>query len=417
MRILMVTSFVPDPASTVGGALVMHGQLTALAKRHEVVLITFAGTDPTEREAIIGWEAQGVKSVAVARPQTSGLASIPRRCGLAVRWLHGHDPLRTLAFRVPAMQATIDRVAGAQRFDVLQVEDSALGDYRYPPNIPPVLTEHEVRRRDACAPHRSGVRHLLRRAEERRWLSFQERVWRRFGRIQVFTEEDATAVRSIAPDVADRVRVNPFGVDLPTPANADREVANTIVFVGGFLHPPNVDAALWLGTEIMPLLRRESPGVLLSIVGSTPPPAVRRLAREDIIVTGRVPLIDPFLERAAVVLAPVRLGGGMRVKVLQAMAKGKAVVTTPIGTEGLTLEGAGALPLVVAQGSQAIATGTATLLADTGRRRALGARARDFVARHHSWSAYLERLEALYRDLCPNHVRYPRQVHADGRRP
>jgi glycosyltransferase involved in cell wall biosynthesis len=401
MRILMVTSFVPDPAATVGGALVMHGQLTALAQRHEVVLITFAGTDPTEREAIMGWEARGVQSVAVARPQTSGFAAIPRRCSLAARWLHGHDPLRTLAFRVPAMQAAIDRVAGAQRFDVLQVEDSAVGDYRYPTNIPPVLTEYEVRRREACARRRSGARHLLERAEERRWLSFQRRVWRRFGRIQVFTEEDATAVRSIAPDVADRVRVNPFGVDLPAPADADREVANTIVFVGGFLHPPNVDAALWLGTEIMPHLRRESPGVRLFIVGSTPPLAVRRLAQDDIIVTGRVPLIEPFLERAAVVLAPVRLGGGMRVKVLQAMAKGKAVVTTPIGAKGLTLEGAGELPLVVAQGCQAIATGTATLLADVGRRRTLGAHARDFVARHHSWSAHVERLEALYRDICP----------------
>jgi glycosyltransferase involved in cell wall biosynthesis len=171
-----------------------------------------------------------------------------------------------------------------------------------------------------------------------------------------------------------------------------------IVFVGGFTHLPNVDAALWLAKEIMPLLRARHQGVQLSIVGSYPPEEIRRLADDDIFVTGRVPSVHEYLERAEVVLAPVRKGGGMRLKVLQAMALGKAVVTTPLGAQGLTVE-TQQPPLLVGTDADELARATAGLLAGEVERRALGRRARDFVARYHSWTAYGERLDAMYSEL------------------
>lgn len=174
--------------------------------------------------------------------------------------------------------------------------------------------------------------------------------------------------------------------------------SNTVVFVGGFNHPPNLHAALWLGTDIMSLLRRLRPGVRLLIVGSDPPRSVRALESDDITVTGRVPAIEPYLQRAAVVLAPVLSGGGMRVKVLQAMAMARPVVTTPLGAEGLTGDRS-QLPLAVGETAEEIACATAELLASHGAGEALGRRARAFVAEHHSWSAYLQRLEAIYAEL------------------
>jgi glycosyltransferase involved in cell wall biosynthesis len=171
-----------------------------------------------------------------------------------------------------------------------------------------------------------------------------------------------------------------------------------VLFVGNFTHPPNVDAALWLGQEIMPVLRCLAPGVHLSLVGIYPPASVQALAGADIEVTGHVPAIEPWFAEAAVVLAPLRIGGGMRMKVLQAMAMGKAVVTTPRGAEGLAVAGCPP-PLIAAEGGEAIAAATATLLAAPESRHALGEQARAFVQAHFSATAHVDRLEAIYAEL------------------
>jgi glycosyltransferase involved in cell wall biosynthesis len=115
-------------------------------------------------------------------------------------------------------------------------------------------------------------------------------------------------------------------------------------------------------------------------------------------VTGPVLAVEPYLEQASVVLAPVRSGGGMRVKVLQAMAMARPVVTTPLGAEGLAGDRS-QKPIAVAESAEGIASATAELLASREAREALGRRARAFVAEHHSWSAYLRRLEAIYAEL------------------
>jgi glycosyltransferase involved in cell wall biosynthesis len=282
------------------------------------------------------------------------------------------------------MQHLLDHLLDQQGFDLIHVEDIGTGNYRYQKRIPSVLTEREVGRSlPGCG---------------REWQQVQPTIWREFDRIQVFTPHDAAAIQAVAPELFDRVRINPFGIDIPEEADSRLEEPDTTVFVGGFNHPPNVDAALWIGNEIMPLLRPLRPGIRLTIVGSYPTKPVRALASDDIIVTGRVPAIEPYLERAAVVLAPVRLGGGMRVKVLQAMAMGKAVVTTPLGAEGL-LGPRDALPLAIGETAEEIAIATTSLLASREERHALGRRARASVKDHHSWSAYATRLEAIYAEL------------------
>ena len=302
------------------------------------------------------------------------------------------------------MQRLLDRLLTETTFDLVQVEDNSMASYSYRMRTPTVLTEHEVRLPSPT--ERSGlwkaslVQRVLNKAEQRRWRGYQPTVWRRFDRIQVFTPHDAAAIQTIAPDLASRVRVNPFGVEPLLEADPSREESDTVVFVGGFYHQPNVEAALWLGKEIMPLLRTLRPGVRLIIVGSYPTKAVQALASDDTVVTGRVPAVEPFLERAAVVLVPVRTGGGMRLKVLQAMAMGKAVVTTPIGAEGLAAAGCQP-PLAVNKTAEEIARATAALLAADDTRRALGRRARAYVTEHYSWSAYGRRLEAIYAELQP----------------
>src|SRR3954449_11915589 len=170
-----------------------------------------------------------------------------------------------------------------------------------------------------------------------------------------------------------------------------------MLFDGDFHHTPNRDAAIWLAREILPAVRERHPEARLRIVGSGPPPEVRALAGPAVEVVADAPSVLPHTEEAAVVMAPVRTGGGMRMKVLQAMAAGKAVVTTQRGTEGYTGFGEEP-PLAVGESGAEIAAATAALLGDDEQRRQLGERARDFAGRNHSPEAWAERQTAVYEE-------------------
>ena len=237
---------------------------------------------------------------------------------------------------------------------------------------------------------------MLSEVDWRRWPRYHRSTWSRFDLVQVFTERDAEGVGAVAPEIVERVRVNPFGLVLPDPLPPAPEASRELVFFGNFTHPPNVDAALWLGSEIMPALRARDGGTRLTVIGPAAPPDVQALAAADIRVTGRVPDLTPYLESAAVVVAPLRIGGGQRMKVLESLARGRSVVTTSRGAEGL--EHAGEPPVVVADSVDAFVQAVATLLESPRERQRLATRGREFAAAHHSPEAYALRLERVYEE-------------------
>jgi len=144
----MVTPLVPHADSVAGGALVMFGQLQGLAARHEVTLATLAGADAGDQAGLEALSSIGVEAHPVWRARALGPGRWTNRLQLALGWLKSHDPLRALKFREPGLQTLIDELARKQRFDVLQIEDNAVGEYRYPEGVPTVFTEHEVRDAD-----------------------------------------------------------------------------------------------------------------------------------------------------------------------------------------------------------------------------------------------------------------------------
>jgi glycosyltransferase involved in cell wall biosynthesis len=392
------------PSAEAPGAipLVVHAQLTGLARRHDVTVLTAAGPARDELDAVERLRCEGFDVRAVRRIEPLGLERWRRRWRLASRWARGAWPWRTIWFWEPRLQPALDALVVPGAFDVVAVEDNAMGIYRYRRDVPAVLTEHEVRRPRPiewrAAMPAEAARHALREADWRRWAAYERRTWAQFDRLHVFTRRDAAAVAEIAPELAARVRVTPFGVDVPPAPDERREEPGELLFVGNFTHPPNVDAALWLGREIMPRLRARKLSARLTLAGIYPPAEVRALgSADDVAVAGVVAEITPLFERAAVVLAPIRTGGGMRMKVLQALALGKPVVTTTRGAEGLADEGEP--PLVLADDADAIAAATADLLQDERRRRDLGRRARSFVERDYSADAYGKRVEATYAEV------------------
>jgi glycosyltransferase involved in cell wall biosynthesis len=211
-----------------------------------------------------------------------------------------------------------------------------------------------------------------------------------------FTDEDRTAIAELAP-TARVVCIRP-GVD-PPPTASDPLGADPprILFVGSFRHPPNIEAALRLALDVLPRVRERVPEARLEIVGDSPPRELRRLGTPHVRLTGRVPDVRPFLDDAAVVVAPLRLGGGMRVKVLDALAAGKALVATPTALAGLpVVPGEHAL---VAESDAELSEALVQLLTDGGRRGALGAAARAWALEELAWERAAAEYSALYSSL------------------
>jgi glycosyltransferase involved in cell wall biosynthesis len=402
MRVLLA---VPVPPQADGGGAIpvlLYAELLGLRQMHEVTLVTAVGDEAGEADAVARLRADGVDvHVADRRRPPPGMARRRRQLRMASRWARGRWPWRTVWYAAPEIQRAIDEAYAGQAFDVVAIEDSAMSVFRYPAGVPTVFTHHEVLRPRPVDWHPGGPRKwpgwAFGELDWRRWRRFQRQAWMRFDLVQVFSRRDADSIAALAPEAAARVRVDPFGLVLPPAADPAREAPGTILFVGAFHHPPNRDAALWLAREILPAVREQEPGARLRIVGSAPPPEVLSLAAASVEVVADAPSVIPHLEEAAVVMAPVRTGGGMRMKVLQAMAAGKAVVTTSRGTEGYTGFGEEP-PLAVADGEREIAAATAALLAGDSERRRLGERAREFAERHHSPAAWAERQTAVFEE-------------------
>jgi glycosyltransferase involved in cell wall biosynthesis len=243
-----------------------------------------------------------------------------------------------------------------------------------------------------------GPRRLARRAELAAWRRYEQATRWRFDANVVFAERDVAAVSATAGGAA-IVRI-PLAFDVPEkPLDPVGQPPPTVLFVGGFGHPPNVDAARWLAESIFPCVLERVGEARLELVGDRPGDQVQRLAGGAVAVHGSVPDVTPYLDRAAVVVAPIRLGGSMRGKVLEALAAGKALVATPRAAEGVD-----AVPgkhFVLASTRDEFADAIVGLLVDPERRRDLACRARDWASERLTWDRPVAAFEQLYSSLSP----------------
>jgi glycosyltransferase involved in cell wall biosynthesis len=409
MKILIVAPMPPQPAG--GGAIpvLLDAQIAGLRERNEVTFVSAVGEEPGEAEAAERLRDSGLDAhFANRRQPRTALRRWRRRARMAGAWSLGGKPWRAVWFADPGIQAILDRLAQTHSFDVAVVEDSAMSGYRLPTGVPALLTEHEVLRPRPIEWRPGTPRNwpgwAFGELDWRKRPHFQRAAWRRFDRVLAFGKRDAAAIAELAPEAAARVRVSPFGLTLPPATDRRREQSGRLLFVGNFTHQPNRDAALWLVEEIMPAVLARQPGARLRIVGSSAPAEILALAGEAVEVISDAPSIEPHLAAAAVVVAPVRTGGGMRMKVLQALAAGKAMVTTSRGSEGFDCFDEPP-PLAIADDAAAFAVEIAALLGDPERRTALCGRARGFAEAHYSPIAWAARLETAYGEaICNRHL-------------
>jgi hypothetical protein len=179
---------------------------------------------------------------------------------------------------------------------------------------------------------------------------------------------------------------------MPSPNGATPRDRDHLLFVGGFKHPPNADAAVYFVREILPLIRKQVPGVRVSVVGEDPPAQVLALRGGGVDILGYVPDLEPLLRSATVSIAPLRFGGGLKGKVGEAMSYGLPVVTTPVGVQGMDPEHG--RELMIADGHHAFADAVVRLCRDHELAARMSADARAYVSRHYSPEAVGDRVVA-----------------------
>jgi glycosyltransferase involved in cell wall biosynthesis len=215
-----------------------------------------------------------------------------------------------------------------------------------------------------------------------------------FDRAIAVSESERAALNRIALGVPTVVVPNGIDVDEFTPGPADEERPDQLVFTGTMDFRPNVDAVTWFARLVWPLIRRSKPQARFIIVGRRPAPAVEALkALPGIEVTGRVPDARPYVWQSTLFVLPMRMGGGVRLKLLEALAMGKAVVTSSFGADGVPLTpGKEAL---FADEPERFARTCLELLDNPARRSELAQAGRSFVADHYDWRAIAPRLDQV----------------------
>ena len=271
------------------------------------------------------------------------------------------EPLQVLRHRCDALSARVAEVLDEGSIDMVHVEGYYLMQHvPEQAGVPVMLVdqniEYDLERQRSAA---GGDAHDLRthRAEVA--------AWRRADALGVLTTEDRDMLVAAFPG-AD-VWLVPDGADhLPEPATGDQRLDHAdgplAVFLANFGYEPNVDAALHLCGDILPRVHARMPDVNLWLVGTDPPPAVAALAGERVRVTGRVPEVEPYIDAADVMVCPLRIGGGVKVKAIEALRRGKCVVATTVGAQGMP--GPARSALAIADDPAEFADHVCTLLAD-----------------------------------------------------
>ena len=226
-------------------------------------------------------------------------------------------------------------------------------------------------------------------------LEYEGQVCRSVKSIIAVSEADAEKMRALYG--VSRVTAVPTGVDVAffTPP-AEAQPATDLVFVGSMDWMPNVDGVVWFVREVLPLIKRKLPGCSLAVVGRTPGREVTELAERDtrIRITGTVADVRPWLWGSKVAIVPLRIGGGTRLKIYEAMAARTPVVSTMIGAEGLDI--APGEDILIADQPEAFAEACVRLISDGDERRRLADAAWRHVETKHSWqAAALEFVRAL----------------------
>jgi polysaccharide biosynthesis protein PslH len=373
-----------------GGKLRTWHLMRHLARRHDITYLSFEDESQTEADRL------GMREVSTRLetvPRSDPAKGTPGFYLQAARYTVDGVPYAVAKYRSAAYRARLDALLAEERFDAV-VCDFLPPLVNMPDRLrcPAILFTHnveaEIWRRHAETAG-NPVSKVLLGQQWNRMLRFEGDALRRFDLVLAVSDADAKTFARLYPGALRQpVHVVQTGVDTqffePLPDTVVRPAH--MVFTGSMDWLPNEDGMQWFVREILPLVSREEPAATLSIIGRSPTSAVKRLAEEGgVEVTGRVDDVRPHVAAGAVYVVPLRIGGGTRLKIFEAMSMAKAVVSTTIGAEGLPVTHG--QDIVIADEPARFAHEVVRLIRDAGARQRIEREARRLVVERYDWSA------------------------------
>jgi len=370
---------------TWGFAMRVHHLAKELSRSNRVSLLAYGDGPGTPNNDAFVAETLVSRSNAPNRKRRAQLASVVSRGSYHLGGLRSH-----------AMQDRLSDLLRRERFDIVQLESSQMSFLESPPDTCTVLDEHNVEYTllsRLATLESSPARRAFGQLESAKARREEAAAWRRSTGCVFTSEVDLQEMRRSA--AATPACVVPNGVDLayfrPTRAIP---AADTLVYTGTMNYRPNADAVAFFVREVLPRILRLRAAVRLVVVGQGAPPSLLRLASDHVEFTGAVEDVRPYLARAAVVVAPIRIGSGTRLKIMEAMAMARPVVTTTIGCEGLpVLDGEHVL---VANDPETFSESTVRLLSERRFATELAQSGLALAEREFGWASCAARLERFY---------------------
>lgn len=388
MNILLVSSQIPYPLW--GAGMRNYQLLKAVSQRHSVSLLSRVDSFKMQDDYVAELQRYVKGALHLFTPP-----SYSKRRDQLLYTTRGTSYILA-SHLLPEIQQTIDELFAASTYDIVLFESSLAAGYRLPQGVKVIIDQHNIEHE------------LLRRTyqNEKKWLR-KWYNWREYHLVKaaelercrkadvvvVTSERERSVLQSELPEST--IEVVPNGVDIEY-FNGDtlQEVDGHIVFTGSLEYYPNVDAVLFFARYCWPRIRAKLPGAVWQIVGKNPLPEVKRLAElPGVRVIGPVEDTGPYIASSQVAIAPLAIGSGTRLKILEAFAMRKAVVSTSIGCEGLMIEPG--KHLLVADQPEAFADAVINLLGNPSRRQALGSAGRTLVENNYSWQQSSSRLLAV----------------------
>jgi polysaccharide biosynthesis protein PslH len=407
---ILYVSQMPASPPRFGAQARIHGLMTELARHHNLTAVMLVDDEFDIEECRRAMQAYCCEVVLIRNPY--GRDGLAKRL-LQLRSLASTKSFERLRVVVPEMQLALDRVLRAKRFDVVNLEFTFLGhcDLRQAPpgERAPVLVvdshniDYDLARQYA---HAGGS--LARRL-------YAEVNWRKLRReeLGIYNDADGVYLCSVAdqrrlldeiPGARTVVIPNAADVEFYKPRPTDPQPdGRTVVFFGLMSYMPNIDGATHFIQEIWPRIAKANPQARCKIIGGSPSPSLLTLAGPRITFTGFVPDLRPHLAEAAAVVVPLRIGGGTRLKIVEAMAMSKAIVSTTLGAEGI--EAVPARDILIADEPPAFADAVNRLLTEPGLSARIGNSARQLAQARYAWSGAARVLENFFRQILQDGVR------------
>jgi sugar transferase (PEP-CTERM/EpsH1 system associated) len=391
MKLLWVKAGGLLPPDT-GGKIRSFHILKQLARTHEITLFTFYPEHPNDQHLRGNGIFSNIVPVPLPLPPRRSIGEYVR----SARMMAAGRPFTIDKYLYPEVRRRYADLRATSAFDLVVCDfifPAPVIDWQTPP--PKILFTHNVEAQVWERHYKIASNPLVKLAcwLEARALARAERYYVQLAdRVLTVSENDRACFLQYVD--ASRVSVIPTGVDTeyfrPSPEPAQ---PGTMVFTGSMDWMPNEDGVAYFVEKIFPLIRREIPEALFWAVGRRPLRRLQALASGNVVVTGAVEDIRPYLGKAAVCVVPLRSGSGTRIKIFEAMAMGKAVVSTPLGAEGLPVQHGE--NIVLAEDPADFARQVVDLLRDPQRRERLGQAARQLVEQSYGWpavAAYFDRI-------------------------